>query len=195
MPISIDVFESITDKAFDFLVSDFGYQAEPAKRSGLFKAGFLRRFECEGRAISMLFADVDSPYVCQIFFNDGLDAGLRQYRTRSLAVLLENRFPDYVHKSLNSLSESYSAADAISEYAALLHSYGADVVEGDFSAFPPLVYLLNYVEEKYENANFVRPIGIFSTLDNVAQAIEKRRQVFAEHEDPDGYRIWRMDIK
>jgi len=190
-------FESISDEAFSYLVSDFGYSARPTERGGLFKSGFVRRFVKGELAINFLFGDVDSSHLCSVWFDDGIaDSVQRRHKGRSLRILLLDRYPEYAHKSDRDLTDEYSGADAIMEYAALIREFGEDAIAGDYSAFPTLVYLLMYVpSEELKMQDLGRLIGVFSSLELAEKAIGYRHKAMGNHERIDGYQIWRVDIE
>lgn len=189
-------FESISDEAFSYLVSDFAYSARPTERGGYLKSGFARRFVKGELTINFLFGDADSSHLCSVWFDDGIAARVqRRYADRALSVLLSERYPEYAHKSSRDLTDDYSGADAIMEYAALLREFGEDAIAGDYSAFPTLVYLLMYVQtEQLKMPDSGRPIGVFSSLRLAEKAIANRHMAMANHERADGYQIWCFDI-
>lgn len=194
--MTLEEFEAITDEAFSYLLSDFGYSARPPERGGRFMSGFVRRYVKSGFAIHFLFGDADSSHLCSITFDDGVaERVLRRHMARTLSTLLLDRHPDYVHKSSRDVTDETSAAEAILEYGKLLREFGEDAINGDFSAFPTLVYLLMYVAGKGSTSGDCgQPLGIFSSLDLVETAIANRQESMANHEHIDGYEIWCVDI-
>jgi hypothetical protein len=137
MPITVDEFELITNEAFSFLISDFGYSAKPPKRGGHFGTALIREFVKGDLRIHFIFGDADSNSLCSIAFDDGVDARVhRRHMPRTFSILLRNRFPNYRHRTKDDLTHEGSIADVILEYGRLLRDYGTDAIKGDFSAFP-----------------------------------------------------------
>jgi hypothetical protein len=195
MQITVDEFESVTNEAFSFLTSDFGYSAKPPKRGGHFGTALIRMFVKGNLKIHFSFGDADSNDLCSIAFNDGIDAKVRRrHMERTLSILLRDRLPSYRHKTSDDLACGNLVADIILEYGRLLRDYGADVVKGDFSAFPTLVYLLVHVASKQKALDIGRPVGIFSSLELAEKAIINRHEQVRGYEGCKGYEIWSMDI-
>ncbi len=194
--ISIEEFEALTDRVFSYLVTDFGYTAMPAEWGGRFDTGLVRNFVRDDLTIGFIFGDADSSHLCSIYFEDGKDRDVRQrYMIRGLSILLLDRKPGYQHKSSRDLTDDDSIIDAISEYALLLKEFGEDAIRGDFSGFPTLVYLLVYTDKKRPaGEEFVRNIGVFSTLELAELALSNRREMMGHIERPNGYEIWRVDV-
>lgn len=195
MQITVDEFESVTNEAFSFLISDFGYSAKPPKRGGHFGTALIRKFVKGDLRIHFNFGDADSHNLCSIAFDAGIDAKVhRRHMERTLCILLRDRLPNYRHRTRDDLTDENSIADIILEYGRLLRDYGADAVKGDFSAFPTLVYLLVHVTRKQKKLDIGRPIGIFSSLELAEKAIINRHEQWRGHEGLEGYEVWSMDI-
>ena len=196
MQITLDEFESVTNEAFSFLISGFGYSAIPPARGGRFGSALVRQFVKGKLKIHFGFGDADSEHLCSIVFDDNIAARVahRRHMTRGLSVLLRDRLPNYRHKTAKDLTHEHSIAEVILEYGSLLRDYGADAVAGDFSAFPTIVYLVVHVAGKRNTLDIGRPIGIFSSLELAEQGIRNRHAQMQGHEDLDGYEVWSMDI-
>lgn len=194
--MTLDDFEAISDEAFSYLVSDFGYSAESPEVSGRFGTGFGRRYSKGNLAIYFLYGDVDSTHLCSITFADGLPERVkRRHMARALSVLLSDRYPEYAHKTTRHITSEDSAKEIIFEYAKLLREFGEDAINGDFSGFPVLVYLLMYFDGNEGRTQDVgRPVGVFSSLKNAETALAIRHRRWANHESIDGYMIMSVDV-
>jgi hypothetical protein len=73
MPIEIpgDGFESVTDEAFSYLVSGFGYTACSPERGDRFGFAVVRRFVKGDLTIGFAFGG-DSENLCSMHFDDGV---------------------------------------------------------------------------------------------------------------------------
>lgn len=194
MRMTVDEFASITDDAFSFLISEFGYSAKPPARGGRFGTGLVREFVKGDLRIVFIFGNADSNRLCSIAFEDGsINARVQHHHMqRTLSVLLMDRLPDYRQKTREDLTHENAFADIILEYARLLKDYGADAVRGDFSAFPTLVYLLVYVPDRKE-PGIARPIAILSSPEVAEKAMTNRHGQMRGHEELEGYEVWSMD--
>ena len=194
--MTLEDFEAISDEAFSYLVSDFGYSATSPETAGRFGSGFGRRYVKGDFEICFFYGDVDSSHLCLITFDDGLSEKVqRRHMARSLSILLLDRYPEYTHKTIRDVCSEDGARQAIIEYGALLREFGEDAINGDLSAFPTLVYLLMHFEsEELSTQNIGRPIGIFSSLENAETALANRHKAMAGHEHIDGYVISRVDV-
>ena len=193
---SLAEFERVTDDAFSFLSAEYGYTALPAGSGGLFGSGFLRRFVRGSYEIGVGFGDADSHHLCSVEFRDdvGQDIVERSYTARGLVTLLAQRYPAFAHPTRTDLSNGATPKSILAQYAELLRQYAIDVLEGDFSAFPPLLYVLHHVDRKFPEAAVRRFLGTYSTYEFVTAAIEERRLKAGYAQRSDGFEIWRVQL-
>jgi len=125
-------FGKVTDDAFSFLTVAHGYAASPVERGGYLGSGFLRRYMRDSHQIAVCFGDADSHHLCRVSFR--VDIGGKAGE-RSLAELLDRRYPEFVHPTQADLSKELTPEAIIREYAELVHKYAMDVVEGDLTGF------------------------------------------------------------
>jgi hypothetical protein len=189
-------FERVTDDAFSFLTADCGYTALAAERGGMFGSGFVRRFIRGSYQIGVLFGDADSHHLCGVQFQDdvGQDIAKRNGTARNLVTLLAQRYPEFTHPTRPDLSSGATPTSILSQYGTLLRQYANDVIEGDFSVFPPLMYVLHHVDRKFPEAPVRRFLGVYSAYDLVTGAIEDRRSKPGYSQRADGFEIWRVQI-
>jgi hypothetical protein len=80
------------------------------------------------------------------------------------------------------------------KYAEALKGYAVDVVKGDLSAFPALIYVLHHVDRHFRDRPVRRLLGLYSTYETITAAIEDRRGKRGFAERPDGFEIWRAQV-
>jgi hypothetical protein len=189
-------FERVTDEAFSYLSADYGYTASPAERGGIFGSGFLRRFVRGSCEIAVCFGDADSQHLCTVGFRDdvGQDIAERSYTSRGLVTLLAQRHPAFVHPTRADLSGELTPGSVVAQYGSLLRDYAIDVIEGDFSAFPTLMYVLHHVDRKFPERAVRRFLGIYSAYEAVTEAVEDRRTKPGFAQRSDGFEIWRVQL-
>jgi hypothetical protein len=191
--LSLDDFQKVTDEAFSFLMVDHLYTAYPAERGGRF-GGFVRRFTRASYEIGIIFGDADSQHLCSVWFRDDVGQKIVEssYMGRDLVTLLARRYPTFAHPTTNDLSDAMTLEVVIRQYADLLRKYAIDIVEGDFSAFPSLMYVLHHVDRKFPARAVRRFLGIYSTYERATAAIEERSMKPGFSERLDGFEIWRV---
>ena len=189
-------FERVTDEAFSFLSTDHGYTASPAKRGGHLGSGFYRGYFRGPYQVGVGFRNADAHHLCAVEFRDdlGQDIAERSYMARELVTLLAQRYPSFAPPTLADLSRGMTPEGVVVLYAKLVREYALDVVEGDFSAYPPLVYVLHHVDRKFPGGAVRRLLGIYSTYDRVIAAIEERRPKRGYAQRSDGFEIWRVQV-
>ncbi|WP_323847442.1 hypothetical protein, partial [Microbulbifer magnicolonia] len=111
---------------------------------------------------------------------------------RGLETLLARRYPTFAHPTRNDLSDEMTPEIVIRQYADLLRKYAIDIVKGDFSAFPSLMYVLHHVDRKFPTRAVRRFLGIYSTYEGATAAIEDRSTKQGFSERLDGFEIWRV---
>ena len=129
------------------------------------------------------------------WFHDdvGQNIAERSYMDRGLVTLLARRYPAFAHPTRADLSGDMLPEDVIRQYADLLRRYAIDIVQGDFSAFPTLMYVLHHVDRKFTTRAVRRFLGIYSTYERAIAAIEDRSIKRGFSERLDGFEIWRVD--
>jgi hypothetical protein len=188
---SLKCFEAVTADAFSFLLANHAYAACPVEPGGHLGSGFLRRFIRGSCEIGVCFGDADSQRLCTVSFRDdvGQNIAERSYKARELSTVLAARHPTFSHPTRADLSAELTPEAIVRQYAELVRRYAADVVAGDFSVFPRLMYVLHHVDHKRDVR---RLLGIYSTYERVMAAIEDRRVKPGFAERVDGFEIWRM---
>ncbi|GAB1258673.1 hypothetical protein [Aurantivibrio plasticivorans] len=191
--MKIEEFEHATNEAFSYLASKYDYNFEAARRGGHFGSAFVRRFKKDQLVITLLMGDADSHNFCNVFFSDGLDVGVHKisYMERSLSILLKTRLPDFKHPSSQELKTPESRIEALYLYGSLIEKYALDVVAGDFSCFPTLIFALHHTDSK---SKIYRFIGVYSTLDLVNQAISERIRKHGYDQRSNGFEITRIEV-
>jgi hypothetical protein len=194
--MNLSDFERVTDHAFSFLAAEYGYGALPAERGGKFGSAYVRRFVRGSYEIGLGFGDVDSHHLCEIWFRDdrGQNIVEHSYTQRNLFVLLAKRHPKFVHPTRTDLSDVVSPESIIAQYAQLVRDYVLDVVKGDFSAFPALIYVLHHVDPKFPGRPVRRLLGVYSTYELATAAIHDRVVKRGFSERADGFEIWRVQV-
>lgn len=192
--LNLGDFERVTDEAFSFLSVEHSYAAYPAERGGHLGSGFVRRFTRASYEIGILFGDADSHHLCSVWFRDdvGQDIVERSYVQRGLVTLLAQRYAKFAHPTRADLSDEMTPEDVIRRYAGLLRTYAGDIVQGDFSAFPTLLYVLHHVDRLFPTGAVRRFLGIYTTYDQATAAIEDRSLKRGFSERLDGFEIWRV---
>jgi hypothetical protein len=177
--MTFEEYDRILDEAFSFLTSEFGYSSEPAKPGGgRFGSGFQKTFFRQNCTITLLVGDADSRIFCNVFFSDGddvkVEASRRCYRQRTLDLLLARKNLSFDDPCAYGLDSDSAKAGALVAYANLVKECALDVVQGDFSAFPQLVYIVNHVDRKYAAGEVRRLIGVYSSYASAADAVSER---------------------
>lgn len=192
--LRLDDFQKVTDEAFSFLTVDHSYTACAAERGGYLESGFVRRFVRAPFEIGIVFGDADSQHLCSVGFRDDIGQNIveRSYMERGLLTLLAQRHPAFAHPTRSDLSDELTPEDVIRQYAELLREYAIDIVEGDYSAFPPLMYVLHHVDRQFPTRAVRRFIGIYSTYDRAMAAIGDRSMKPGFSQRSDGFEIWRV---
>ena len=187
-------FERITDRAFSFLTAKYSYVALPFESSRY--GGYIRRFARDSFEIGLMFGDADSHHLCTIWFRDDVGQNIveHSYMERSFFGLLQQRQPTFVHPTRADLSNAVTPESVIVKYAEALQCHAVDVIKGDFSAFPTLMYVLHHVDRKFPGRPLRRLLGLYSTYDITTAAINDRlgEQGFAERAD--GFEISRVQV-
>lgn len=186
-------FEAVTADAFSFLLKNHAYAACAAEPGGHLGSGFLRRFVRGSHEIGVCFGDADSHHLCRISFRDDVGQNIveRSYMVRELGALLAQRCPSFAHPTRAELSDALTPEAIVRQYAELLQRYAIDVVEGDFSAFPLLMYVLHHVDHERSVRRF---LGIYSTYERVRASIDDRRLKRGFAERANGFEIWRVQV-
>lgn len=193
--MNLSDFERVTDSAFSFLIAGHAYTALPAERGGRF-GGYVRRFVRDSYEIGLMFGDADSSHLCAVWFRDDIGQNIVQhnYMQRGLFGLLASRHPTFVHPTRADLSEEVTPESVIVKYAESLKRYAIDVVKGDFSAFPTLIYVLHHVDRKFPGRPVRRLLGLYSSYDMTTAAIADRQSKNGFADRADGFEIWRMQV-
>jgi hypothetical protein len=177
--MTLQEYDRILEEAFSFLKSGFGYSSEPSKSGGgRFGSGFHKRFSRQNLSITLLIGDADSQIFCHVFFSDGDDAKLepsrRRFRQRTLGLLLSRKSLSFDDPCLEDLASDSAKVEALFAYGNLVKDYALDVVQGDFSVFPQLVYVVHHVDRKYPTGEVRRLIGVYSSYHGAEKAVSKR---------------------
>ena len=130
-------FEVLTDQLFSFLVDDYGYSPCPAHKGGIFDSAFVRSYARDGMEVSICFGDADSHHLCQIVFKDRREEKSTDDRPqlRPFNHLLDLESPSFDDLTRADISENLGYEDVLARYAGLLHEFGSDALNGDFSRF------------------------------------------------------------
>lgn len=194
--LTLEDFGSLTDDEFAFLSNDHSYEPLPAERGGLFGSGFVRRYVRGNCEIGVCFGDADSHHLCVIWFNDELnqDIAKRGYVSRELSTLLAERNAGFVHPTRQDLSTGATPRSVVAQYAKMLKEFASDVIEGDYSPFPTLVYVLHHVDSKLPGGEVRRLLGVYSTYENATGAIEERRSKRGFRKRQEGFELWRVQL-
>lgn len=192
--LNLEDFQRVTDEAFSFLTVDHAYTACSAERGGHLGSGLVRRFARASYEIGILFSDADSHHLCSVWFRDDVGQKIveRSYMERGLVTLLARRYPALVHPTRSDLSDDVTPEVVIRQYADLLQKYAIDIVQGDFSAFPSLMYVLHHVDRKFPTRAVRRFLGVYSTYAGAMAAIEDRSTKRGFSDRRDGFEIWRV---
>jgi hypothetical protein len=102
--------------------------------------------------------------------------------------------PRFAHPTRAELSNEVTPESVIAKYAESLEGYALDVVKGDFSAFPTLIYVLHHVDRKFPGRPVRRLLGLYSTYDLTTAAIDDRLRKNGFAERADGFEIWRVQV-
>lgn len=176
--MTLEEYDLILEEAFSFLTLGFGYSSEPAKPGGgRFGSGFHKKLSRQNLTITLLVGDVDSQLFCNVFFSDGDDAKLERsrclFRQRTLYFLLLRKNVSFDHPSERDLGSGSAKKDALFAYGNLVKGYASDVVQGDFSAFPQLVYVVHHVDRKHATGEVRRLIGVYSSYLSAENAVSE----------------------
>jgi hypothetical protein len=176
--MTLEDYDRILEEAFSFLISQFGYSSQPARGGGgRFGSGLQKAFTRVRQTIAVSIGDADSQLFCNVFFSDGDDAQVepsrRHYRHRTLDLLLKRKRVDFDHPDTRSLNSDAAKREALLAYGNLVREHAIDVVNGDFSAFPELVYVVHHVDRQYATGEVRRLIGVYSSFSEAAKAISE----------------------
>jgi hypothetical protein len=177
--MTLEDYDRILEEAFSFLISEFGYSSQPARAGGgRFGSGLHKAFTRDRQTVEMLIGDCDSQLFCDVFFSDGDEAQVepsrRHYRQRTLYLLLERKCVDFEHPDTRSVDCDAAIKDALVAYGNLVKEHAIDVVNGDFSAFPELVYVVHHVDRQYPTGEVCRLIGVYSSFGEATKAVSER---------------------
>lgn len=177
--MTLEEYDRILEGVFSFLISDFGYSSQPAQSGGgRFGSGLHKVFTRGRQTVTLLIGDADSHDFCSVFFSDGEDAQVepsrRYFRDRGLYFLLQRKCIDFDLPDKGSLDSDAAKRDALAAYGNLVKVHAIDVVNGDFSAFPELVYVVHHVDRQYPTGEVRRLIGVYSSFREAKHAISER---------------------
>lgn len=177
--MTLEEYDLILEEAFSFLISNFGYSSQPVQSGGgRFGSGLRKTFTRDRQAITLLIGDVDSNIFCDVLFSDGGDVRVEpsrcHFRHRSLYFLLQRKCVDFDLPGKESFDSDAAKIDALVACGNLIREHALDVVNGDFSAFPELVYVVQHVDRQYPTGEVRRLIGIYSSFDEATKAISER---------------------
>ena len=172
-------YDRILEEAFSFLIAEFGYSSQPARTGGgLFGSGLHKTFTRGRQTIALLVGDADSQLFCNVFFSDGDDMQVepsrRLYRQRTLGFLLMRKGVDFNVAGTGSPASDATVKEALVAVGNLVKEHAIDVVDGDFSAFPELVYAVHHVDRRYPTGEVRRLIGVYSSFSEATKAISER---------------------
>lgn len=197
--MTLEEYDRVLEEAFSFLTSGFGYSSEPAKSGGgRFGSGIHKRFSRQSCTITLLVADVDSRIFCNVFFSDGddvqLEASRRRFRQRTLPFLLARKNLSFDDPCVKGIDSDSAKKDALFAYGKLVKECALDVVQGDFSAFPQLVYIVHHVDRKYVAGEVRRLIGVYSAYRSAANAVSERLTKPGFVVRRDGFEVDRVEL-
>jgi hypothetical protein len=177
--MTLEDYDRILEDAFSFLISEFSYSSQPAQSGGgRFGSGLTKTFTRGRQTITLLIGDADSQVFCDVFFSDGQDAQVKparsHFRHRSLYFLLKRKCVDLDLPDKGSLDSDAAKRDALVACGNLVKEHALDVVNGDFSAFPELVYVVQHVDRQYPTGEVRRLIGVYSSFNEATKAISER---------------------
>lgn len=172
-------YDRILGEAFSFLISNFGYSSQPTQSGGdRFGSALRKTFTRDRQTITLWIGDADSRIFCDVFFSDGEDAQVEpsrcHFRHRSLYFLLRRKCVDFDLPDTGSLDSDAAKRDALVACGNLVREHAIDVVNGDFSAFPQLVYVVHHVDRQYPTGEVRRLIGVYSSFSEATKAISER---------------------
>jgi len=177
--MTLEDCDQIIEEAFSFLMSDFGYSTEPSTSGGgRFGSGMQKIFSKDRLTITLFIGDVDSQSFCSVFFSDGEAAKVEpsrcHFRQRTLRFLLRRKHLDSDDFDINNHDSDTAKSNALAVYGNLVKKFALDVVQGDFSAFPKLAYVLHHVDRLYPTGEVRRFIGVYSSYSEAEKAISER---------------------
>jgi hypothetical protein len=189
-------FEQLTDQHFGFLSAEHSYEPQPPQRGGRFGTAFIRSYVRGNLEIGVSFGDVDSHHLCSIWFNDDLNEEIarRSYKVRDLSQLLASRNPSFDHPTAQDLSGNAAADSVIARYGTLLRDFAVDLLRGDYSAFPKLVYALHHIDRHFPGGEVHRFLGVYSTYEQALAAIAERQNKRGYVERLDGFELSKVDL-
>lgn len=171
--------ETTLSRAFAFLVKHYHYREEPISYGpGQFRA-FTKTFSLGARCIEFSL-DYDRKDFFDLLFHP-VNFWARSELHRSI------KYRPCWHLSLGkaldhldidvSLPRTGSVEDVAHKFAEVLREYGTDMIEGDFSVFPPVVFIVEHV--KISSTDWSRrTLGEFSTIEEAEQCALAREASF-----------------
>lgn len=76
---------------------------------------------------------------------------------------------------MRSVASDAEKREALTACARLVREHAACVLNGDFSAFPALVYVVQHVDRRYPTGEVRRLIGVYASLSEATRAIDQLR--------------------
>jgi len=162
--------ETTLSRAFAFLVKDFRYREEPISYGPSHFRAFTKTFSLGARCIEFSL-DYDRKDSFDLLFhpvNFWVRSELhRTIRYRPCWHLSLGKALDYLDIDVP-LLRTGSVEDVAHKFAEVLREHGTDLIEGDFSVFPPVVFVVEHV--KISGTDWSRrALGEFSTIEEAEQ--------------------------
>lgn len=178
--MTLEEYDRILEEAFCFLVSDCNYASQPPQAGGgRFGSGFSKTFTRDRRGITAWIGDADSRLFCDVLFSDGEEAQVepsrRHFRQRTLFFLLQRKGVEVDFPDIRSLESDEAKRAALIACGNLVKEHAMEIVNGDFSAFPELVYVVQHVDRQPPAGEIRRLIGVYASFAEASRAIVERR--------------------
>ena len=164
-------FDEAISAAFAFLVDEHGYLAEPSPQPQHLLQPNSKRFR-NGELSIAFYAGYDLPGIFTLEFSP---LELRDRRAPSPRIEYRQRWHYTLEKllALRSVNEPLPKEGAIDEvaqrFADAARSHALDVVSGDFSAFAPRAFSLEFLEPG--NRMNGSTLAVYSTISRAEDAV------------------------